>query len=161
MAFLIRINLLVGILILAVYVLFISIPLFTRNFSSSASKLGPDNKTPLVDYVMQMITGLLLSDASLVKKYANGGTYFQFAQSIIHQPFIELVHGLMFAAGLCNMTSPTIKTATVSGFKYLYSSFTTRSFKEWNELHHNWYPSGIKVLPDNISQLLTPISLAF
>lgn len=35
------------------------------------------------EYLMQVITGLILSDGSLVKKYTGGGTYLKFAQSII------------------------------------------------------------------------------
>ena len=164
MAFLVRINLLVGILICTIILTFN--PLFMsvvkRTFSSNASSLlGPDNKTPLVGYIMQMITGLLLSDATLVKKYANGGTYLQLAQSVIHGPFIVFVHNLMYTAGLCNMTAPSTSTAVANGYKYLYLSFATRSFVSWNVLHSAWYQEGIKVLPHNISDLLTPISLAY
>lgn len=100
-----------------------------RAYGTLANKVmyGPDGVTPLLDYVYQMMTGLLLSDGSLVKKYVGGGTYFQFAQSIIHQPFIVLVHSLFYLAGFCHMTEATTKTATVSGKKYKYSSFTTMS----------------------------------
>lgn len=31
----------------------------------------------LLDYIQQMMTGLLLSDGSLVKKYTGGATYFK------------------------------------------------------------------------------------
>lgn len=44
--------------------------------SSLLQGLGPDGATPLSDYLSQMMTGLLLSDGTLVKKYAGGGTYF-------------------------------------------------------------------------------------
>ena len=108
-----------------------------------------------------MMTGLLLSDGTLVKKYIGGGTYFQFAQSIIHSPFIILIHSLFYLAGFCHMPEPTVKTATVNCKKYKYSSFTTKSLGDWNRLRFLWYPKGIKVIPVNIYDLLTPISLAF
>jgi hypothetical protein len=124
-------------------------------------KYGPDGKTPLLDYVYQTMTGLLLSDGTLVKKYIGGGTYFQFAQSIIHSPFIILVHSLFYLAGFCHMPEATVKTATVNGKKYKYASFNTKSLVDWNILRFQWYPKGIKVIPVNMYDLLTPISLAF
>ena len=105
-----------------------------RNTLSDRVKYGPDRKTPLLDYVYQMMTGLLLSDGTLVKKYIGGGTYFQFAQSIIHSPFIILIHSLFYLAGFCHMPEPTVKTATVNCKKYKYSSFTTKSLGDWNRL---------------------------
>lgn len=112
-------------------------------------------------YVDQVTTGLMLSDATLVKKYKGGGTYFQIAQSIIYLPFINHIHSLMFALDYCHMLAPTLKTAKVKGLKYLYASFNTKSFTEWNELHALWYVNGIKVVPATIEALLTPVALAY
>lgn len=90
--------------------------------------VGPDGITPLSEYIDQMKTGLLLSDGTLVKKYQNGGTYFQMAQSIIHKGFICHVHSLYLAAGLCHLQEPTLNITTVQGKKYNYLSFSTKSF---------------------------------
>lgn len=143
-------------------------PLLLFSFSKTkktskelSNKLGPDGLTPLVDYLYQMMTGLLLSDGSLVKKYTGGATYFQMAQSIIHAPFIILIHSIFYAADFCHMPEPTLKTAFVKGKSYQYFSFTTKSILEWNRLRDLWYPKGIKVIPGNIYDLLTPIALAY
>ena len=64
--------------------------------------ISDDNKTvagiPLNDYLEQMLVGVLLSDGTLVKKYVNGGTYLQLAQSVIHLPYLAHVHSLFVAA---------------------------------------------------------------
>ena len=39
--------------------------------------------------------------------------------------------------------------------------FSTQSFSSWNSLQALWYVNGTKVVPNSISELLTPISLAY
>lgn len=59
------------------------------------------------------------------------------------------------------MDTPYFGTSTVKGKIYNYFSFTTKSMAMWNSQHVLWYPSGIKVIPNNIAEILTPISLAY
>jgi hypothetical protein len=40
-------------------------------------------------------------------------------------------------------------------------TFKTYSLPCFNELYHLFYPAGIKVVPANIGELLTPFSLAY
>lgn len=133
----IRVNLLVGFIMTFIYNTFN--PLFLHltstgkrlyTIGSSIQGLGPDGKTPLSEYLPQMMTGLLLSDGTLVKKYVGGGTYFQFAQSIIHAPFAILVHSVFYLAGVCHMTEPTLNLVTFKGKKYRTLSFNTMSLAE-------------------------------
>ena len=79
-------------------------------------------------YVMEVLTGVIMSDGSLVKKYKKGGTYLKFAQS---------VHGLFYVVfnffanqSLCNMTVPSVCTANVKGKSYQYLQFSTKSLAE-------------------------------
>jgi len=60
------------------------------------------------------------------------------------------------------MKKPYFGTSKVKGKIFHYYSFTNRSLKVFNNLQSIWYPSGIKVIPENISStcFLTPISLA-
>lgn len=39
--------------------------------------------------------------------------------------------------------------------------FTTRSIPEWNDLHALWYVGKTKVVPCNIFDILSPVSLAY
>ena len=43
---------------------------------------------------------------------------------------------------------------------YSLLKFSTQSLSSWNSLQAVWYVNGTKVVPHNISDLLTPISLA-
>jgi hypothetical protein len=58
------------------------------------------------------------------------------------------------------MEAPSSHIAKVKGKKYKYLQFTTKSLKEWNSLYEIWYENDKKVIPKNIEDLLTPVSLA-
>ena len=113
-------------------------------------------------YLMEVLTGVLLSDASLVKKYQNGGTYLKFDQSVIHIGYFMLVFNIFANQGLCNITTPRVSIAKVKKKSYQYITFNTKSLKEWNSLYALWYKDGKKIIPENkiLEKVLTPISLA-
>ena len=85
-----------------------------------------DNNT----YLMEVLTGVLLSDASLVRKYQNGGTYLKFDQSVIHIGYFMLVFNIFANQGLCNITTPRVSIAKVKKKSYQYITFNTKSLKE-------------------------------
>ena len=120
-----------------------------------------DSKITLESYEKEMRTGLLLSDGTYVKKYENGGTYFQIAQSVKFAPFLFHVFEIQAQAGLCNILTPSLKK--VKNKPYQYYSYTTKTFKEWNTEKNLWYSkyNGKKILPKNIHDLITPIALAY
>lgn len=142
------------------------------------SSLGPtissDHKTvlgiPTQSYLEQMLVGIMLSDGTLVKKYLNGGTYLQLAQSIIHLPYLTHVHALYLAGAWCNMLAVTPKVAKVklkngTVKEYNYYSFITKSLSSLNTVFSQWYTKNdagknIKHVPANIYDILTPVGLA-
>lgn len=112
------------------------------------------------DYLKQVMTGTLLGDRSLVKKYEGGGTYYKFAQSIKHSDYLYHIFDLFKACGYVNMDKPSEGTSVLKGggvHKWL--QFTTKSYSEWNSLKAEWYVNNIKVIPANIK--LTPVRLAY
>ena len=113
-------------------------------------------------YLMEVLTGVILSDGSLVKKYKNGGTYLKFSQSVIHTGYFMVVFNLFANQGLCNMTVPSVCNIKVKGKIFQYITFNTKSIAEWNNLYALWYKDGKKVIPDdkNLEEVLTPVSLA-
>ena len=130
----------------------------SETLTLSALPLAATNSTRL----SEIMTGLLLGDASLVKKYAGGGTYFKYAQGNVHVGYVHHVFELFKALGLVHMPTPHHGTSTgPNGIVYDWWQFTTASFVSWNSLRTLWYPQNIKVVPDNISELLTPVSLAY
>jgi hypothetical protein len=109
----------------------------------------------------QMITGLLLGDGSLVKKYLNGGTYFKFAQGLLHLPYLIHVFNQFKLHGLVLMSEVSIGKSVIKGVVYHWAQFSTKSLSEWNALYALWYPLGIKAIPICIGELLTPIAIAY
>lgn len=67
---------------------------------------------------MEVLTGILLSDGSLVKKHQNGGTYLQFAQSVTHTGYFILVFNIFTNQGLCNIITPSVSIPKVKGKSY-------------------------------------------
>jgi hypothetical protein len=59
------------------------------------------------------------------------------------------------------MASPTLGQAKLGNNTYGVLSFTSRSLPCFTELHTLFYLDGIKVIPSNIAELLTPVGLAF
>lgn len=109
----------------------------------------------------QVMVGLLLGDGTLVKKYTGGGTYFKFAQGMIHFDYLQHVFDLFKSAGHVNMPSTSMGMSTIKGVEYKWAQFSTRSLPDWNYLHSIWYVDGVKVIPANIDTLITPVSLAY
>jgi hypothetical protein len=126
--------------------------------NSSDNTAGKPNVNP---YLEQAMVGLLLGDGTLVKKYVGGGTYFKYAQSIIHGGYLHHVFELFHKQGLLNMLSPSPGTSVIKGVTYHWFQFTSKSFAGWNALHALWYVNGVKVIPNNIQELLTPVAIAY
>lgn len=108
------------------------------------------------------MTGLILGDGSLVKKYAGGNTYFKYTQGLVHWPYLLHVFNLFKEAGLVRMDDPSWgKSIGANGAVYRWAQFNTMSLPAWNAYRLLWYPAGIKVIPSNIDVLLTPVAMAY
>lgn len=125
------------------------------------SKLSADNDADHRTYVDQAMVGLLLGDGSLVKKYMGGSTYFKFAQGLINSDYLHHIFDLFKQAGYVLMDAPSIGKSVIKGTTHEWYQFSTQSIPAWNALHALWYVNGVKVVPANIYDLLTPISLAY
>lgn len=71
------------------------------------------------------------------------------------------VFSLFKDAGLVLMTSPSLGTSFIKGVTYQWYQFSTKSIASWNALHAMWYVNGVKVVPDDIDNILTPVSLEY
>jgi hypothetical protein len=120
----------------------------------------PYQNSPKASYVEQAMTGFLLGDGVLVKKYVGGGTYFKFAQGEVHLDYLNHVFSLFKDLGVVLMAAPSQGQSIVKGTTHKWQQFSTQSLSSWNSLQALWYVNGTKVVPNNISELLTPISLA-
>jgi len=116
------------------------------------------NMIKLAPYQKSIIIGLLLSDgwltiASKTTKNARLG----FKQSLDRSTYVWFVFNLL--SHYCN-SSPQLTKGVRSGKPFYALNFFTRSLPCFTELHTLFYPSGTKIIPSNIYELLTPVALA-
>lgn len=63
--------------------------------------------------------------------------------------------------GYCNATIPKVQTRLgIKGSLRYILRFHTYTYTSLNSLHDDWYNNGIKRVPVNIAEFLTPLALA-
>ncbi len=55
---------------------------------------------------------------------------------------------------------PLLESGTRQGNLYFALRFKTRAYACFTQIHKQWYIGGVKRVPDNIYELLTPVALA-
>ena len=112
----------------------------------------------LPHFQKSVIIGLILSDGWLrfVSK-THKNALLGFKQSLAHSDYIWFVFSIL---SHYNNTTPRLKRAIAEGKQFYSLAFETRSLPCFTELYSLFYPSGVKVIPNNIYELLTPVALA-
>jgi len=105
-----------------------------------------------------VVIGLLLSDgwltfASKTHKNARLG----FSQSAAHSEYFWFV---FFSLSHYCSNYPSLRHRTSFDKKTISLQFFSRCLPCMTELHSLFYPNGVKIIPSNIYELLTPIALA-
>lgn len=112
---------------------------------------------------MSAITGMLLSDGHISQRSKTANARFILSQSakLTKREYFELVFTLMKPFFTINY-KPYIKewVDIKTNIKYSSISLTTMQLPCFVSLRSLWYVNGIKIIPENISELLTPIALA-
>jgi ubiquinol-cytochrome c reductase cytochrome b subunit len=117
----------------------------------AVKRIGPHNED-----VISLLVGGILGDAT-VERNLNGGVRFLFKQSILHTTYLHFLFSFLYARGYCNNSLPVLKEHIGSS----NLTFYTFSFTSLLWLYKAFYTSnGIKMIPSNISELLTPLALA-
>ena len=80
----------------------------------------PYSGSPNASYVEQAMTGMLLGDGSLVKKYKGGGTYFKFTQSEVHLDYLNHVFSLFKDLGIVLQDAPNKGHSNIKGVVYTW-----------------------------------------
>lgn len=112
----------------------------------------------LPPYQKSVIIGLLLSDGWLIfASKTNKNARLGLKQSLARSTYVFHVFNLLshYCSSLPNLTS----SVRVGKINYAVGFFT-RSLPCFTNLHSLFYPLGIKIIPSNIYELLTPIALA-
>jgi hypothetical protein len=110
------------------------------------------------DYIDQVLIGLLLGDSWLELPKVNARLRYE--QSEIHSEYFFFV--LKFFALFCTSSSTLrVREDKRTNKTYRTHHFTTRSLPYFTNYYTLFYPNKKKVVPQNIKDLLTPVSLAF
>jgi hypothetical protein len=122
------------------------------------------NKSEQEEFVLTenfkaILVGLILGDISGEKRSVN--TRFLFKQGVCHEDYLRHLYELF--ASFCSQ-GPKIKNLkpdTRTGKVYTKIWFNTYSLPCFNELYNTFYLNGVKIVPQNIGDLLTPLGLAY
>jgi hypothetical protein len=117
----------------------------------------------LPEQTKDILIGILLGDAHIVQRSLTGNSRLVYAQtSVKHKAYFDHVFSYfrLFCAEDYIPQNRIIKDKR-SNKTYYATSFTTMQLPCFNTFKDLFYSSGVKVVPINIAELLTPISLAF
>jgi ubiquinol-cytochrome c reductase cytochrome b subunit len=117
-------------------------------------RVGPHNKN-----ILEYIYGSLLGDGFL-ERHGNG-TRLCLQQEYSHKDYLEWLHLYLSSLGYTNIKIPSIQIRIgLKGKKRYILRFKTWTYSNLNYLHEEWYKNNIKILPSNIAEYITPLSLA-
>ena len=119
-------------------------------------RIGPHNKE-----ILSIIFGSLLGDAHAEKRIKGNGTRISFYQEGSHQAYAVYLHKLILDLNYCSDLIPSIKTRLGNkGTVRKIIKFNTWTYSSLNWVHELWYVNGVKIVPNNIGEYLTPLALA-
>jgi hypothetical protein len=128
----------------------------------SNQRIGPHN----ID-VLSLIVGSLLGASHLEKRKNGIGSRILFEQSNNNVEYLMWFHKFLASRGYCNETPPKLHKRIKKGdqifFHYRINSYTFSSFNWIHEMFYKWDSSlnkYVKIVPLNIHEFLTPMSLA-
>lgn len=109
----------------------------------------------------EVIIGLLLGDLNVRKKSISHNAHLYFVQGLIHEGYIlhlyELFKDFCYSATKYSDPKPDRRTGKIYSSVYFY----TYSLPCFNKYHELFYVNGVKKIPLNIGDLLTPLALAY
>lgn len=109
----------------------------------------------LAPYQYSVIIGLILSDGWISQTSKNARLGFK--QSLDKFAYIWFVFNIL--SHYC-YSYPHLTSGIRAGNRFYGLEFSTRSMPCITELHSLFYPNGVKLVPQNIYELLTPVALA-
>nr|YP_009659058.1 LAGLIDADG endonuclease [Spizellomyces sp. 'palustris']QCQ69056.1 LAGLIDADG endonuclease [Spizellomyces sp. 'palustris'] len=91
----------------------------------------------------------------------NSSTFFVLQQEDSNVSYLMWFHKLVASLGYCRLTKPKLETRIGKDgrIRHFYR-VRTFCFSSFNWIHKLFYPNGVKVVPANIGDFLTPLALA-
>lgn len=117
-------------------------------------RIGPHNYD-----VLSLIMGSMLGD-SHAERHGNG-TRIRLQQESTNVEYLRWFHKFLASRGYCSTTKPKLHIRTEKGGKVRhYYQIRTWTFSSFNWIYETFYPKGIKVVPLNIGDYISPLALA-
>lgn len=117
------------------------------------------SNSPLNNDIISILYGSLLGNNNAEKK--DNKTRFIFYFKGAHKDYIYYLYNIISNLGYCSMNKPKLKTILDKGGKLKkVIRFNTWYLSQFNWIYDNWYINNNKILPKNIDQYLTPLTLA-
>ena len=117
------------------------------------NKIGPD--------IISIIIGSLLGDAHAEKREGGKGTRISIYQEGSNTEYLLWLHSKIASNGYCKVKLPKIQRRLGKGGKLRnIIRFHTFTYTSFNVIHEDWYTNGVKHVPSNIAEYLTPLALA-
>lgn len=117
----------------------------------------------LPDEVKEILIGILLGDAHIVRRTSTANSRIVYAQTAVtHKEYFDYVLSF-FLPFYVKHYKPQSRIVRDNRTKKTYSaiSFTTMQLPCFNEYRELFYELNVKIVPANIYELLTPRGLAF
>lgn len=139
---------------------------FAGRSTKGITRLSPSERTAikLSDEAKEVLIGILLGDAHIVRRSPTANSRLVYAQTAIkHKEYFDYVLGF-FINYCANDYTPQSRLVVDNRTKKTYSaiSFTTMQLPCFNQYRELFYDlNKKKIVPENISELLTPRGLAF
>ena len=139
--------------------------LFAARSTKGITRLSPTERASvkLPDEVKEVLIGILLGDAHIVRRSPTGNSRLVYSQTAIkHKNYFDYVFSY-FNSYCAKDYRPQSRLVVDNSTKKTYSaiSFTTMQLSCFNEFRELFYNSNKKIVPENIDVLLTSRGLAF
>lgn len=130
--------------------------------SHSVKRMNKDERSQfkLDPYLKQVLIGNILGDVHMRRFSEKANVRIIFRQGSINASYLLHLYSL-FQEFVLTPPSVSIVTDKKTGKVRYNLSFSTLSLPCFNELYEIFYFEGKKFIPNNIADLLTPVSLAY
>lgn len=122
--------------------------------TKAQERIGPHDIT-----IISILFGSLQGDSYAERLLI--GTRIVLQQEDSNVEYLMWFHKFIASLGYCKTDKPKLERRIGKGgcIKHFYR-IRTYSFSSFNWIHHSFYPEGIKVIPSNLANYLTPLALA-
>lgn len=120
------------------------------------NRIGPHN----ID-IISVLVGLLLGDGHASNRTGEG-IRFSIKQNIKHKEYLFSLYEFFLTRGYCSNLEPRQYKRRIKGIDKIYYGyeFNTYTFRSFLWLYKSFYKKGKKIIPLNITNYITPLTLA-